>query len=107
MPYSPVNVNDIYSNNGNINDIYDNPFFADIRKWQQNGTDGNLLMPCLIRDHNEDLRQFIRKYEANPIDKNAEAAIMDGNYAKGMDQYAKKYHALSDEVWKKQYLKKP
>jgi hypothetical protein len=106
VPYSPVNVNDIYSNNGNINDIYDNPFFTDIRNWQQNGTDGNLLMPCLIRDHNEDLRQFIRKYEANPIDKNAEAAIIDGNYAKGMDQYAKNYHALSDEVWKKQYLKK-
>jgi len=106
VPYSPVNVNDIYSNNGNLDDIYNNPFFADIRNWQQNGTDGNLLMPCLIRDHNEDLRQFIRKYEANPIDKNAEAAIMDGNYAKGMDQYAKNYHALSDEVWEKQYLKK-
>ncbi|MCD6577560.1 MAG: radical SAM protein [Anaerolineaceae bacterium] len=106
VPYSPVNVNDIYSNYGNINDIYNNPFFADIRNWQKNGTDGNLLMPCLIRDHNKDLRQFIRKYEANPIDKNAEAAIMDGNYAKGMDQYAKNYHALSDEVWKKQYLEK-
>jgi MoaA/NifB/PqqE/SkfB family radical SAM enzyme len=106
VPYSPVNVNDIYSNNGNLNDIYTNPFFSEIRNWQKNGTDGNLLMPCLIRDHNEDLRQFIRKHEANPIDKNAETALMDGDYAKGIDQYAKDYHALSDEVWKKQYLKK-
>ncbi len=106
VPYSPVNVNDIYSNNGNLNDIYTDPFFSDIRNWQKNGTDGNLLMPCLIRDHNEDLRKFIRKHEANPIDKSAEVAIMDGDYAKDIDQYAKDYHALSDEVWEKQYLKK-
>ncbi len=106
VPYSPVNVKDIYSNGGNLNDIYNDPFFADIRHWQKNGTDGNLLMPCLIRDHNEDLRQFIRKHEADPIDKNAEMALMDADYAKGIDQYAKDYHTLSDEVWEKQYLEK-
>jgi len=105
VPYSPVNVIDIYSNNGNLNDIYTNPFFSDIRNWQKNGTDGNLLMPCLIRDHNEDLRRLIRKHEANPIDKNAETAIMDGDYAKGMDQYAHNYHELADKVWETQYLK--
>ena len=106
VPYSPVNVKDIYSNGGNLNDIYNDPFFADIRYWQKKGTDGNLLMPCLIRDHNEDLRQLIRKHEANPIDKSAEMALMDADYAKGIDQYAKDYHTLSDEVWKKQYLEK-
>ena len=106
VPYSPVNVKDIYSNNGNLNDIYNHPFFADIRNWQKNGTDGNLLMPCLIRDHNDDLRQLIRKHEANPIDKSAEAALIDGDYALGMDQYARAYHELADKVWEKQYLKK-
>ena len=106
VPYSPVNVNDIYSNGGNIMDIYTDPFFQDIRKWQKCGTDGNLLMPCLIRDHNDDLRQFIRKHEANPIDKSAKEALMDGDYAKGMDQYARTYHELTDKVWETQYLKK-
>ena len=106
VPYSPVNVDDIYSNGGNIMDVYANPFFQDIRKWQRSGTDGNLLMPCLIRDHNDDLRQFIRKHEANPIDKSAEEALMDGDYIKGMDRYAHNYHELADVVWKKQYLKK-
>ncbi|MEA3325884.1 MAG: hypothetical protein U9R53_01015 [Chloroflexota bacterium] len=106
MPYSPVNIKDIYSNGGNIMNLYTDPFFQDIRKWQKCGTDGNLLMPCLIRDHNEDLRQLIRKYEVNPIDKNAEMAILDGEYARGMDQYAQSYHKLADVVWNKQYLKK-
>lgn len=106
VPYSPVNVKDIYSNGGNIMDIYTDPFFQDIRKWQKCGTDGNLLMPCLIRDHNDDLRQLIRKHEVNPIDKSAEEALMDGDYAKGMDRYARTYHKLADVVWEKQYLKK-
>lgn len=106
VPYSPVNVNDIYSKNGNLNDIYTDPFFTDIRNWQKDGKGGNLLMPCLIRDHNDELRQLIRKHEANPIDKNAETALMDGDYAKGMDQYARSYHKLADKVWEKNYLEK-
>ena len=106
VPYSPVNVKDIYSNGGNIMDVYTDPFFQDIRKWQKCGKNGNLLMPCLIRDHNDDLRQLIRKHEVNPIDKSAKEALVDGDYAKGMDQYARTYHELADKVWETQYLKK-
>jgi len=106
VPYSPVNVKEIYSNGGNLLDVYTDPFFQDIRKWQACGTDGNLLMPCLIRDHNDDLRQLIRKHEANPIDKNSEMAIMDADYARGMDDYARSYHKLADPLWEEQYLKR-
>jgi MoaA/NifB/PqqE/SkfB family radical SAM enzyme len=106
VPYSPVNVKDIYSSGGNLMDVYTEPFFQDIRTWQVYGTNGNLLMPCLIRDHHNDLRQLIRKHEANPIDKNAEAALMDGDYAKGMDGYARSYSEISNRVWEEQYIKK-
>jgi MoaA/NifB/PqqE/SkfB family radical SAM enzyme len=106
VPYSPVNVNDIYGNGGDLNSIFSDPYFNDIRKWQQNGTDGNLLMPCLIRDHNKDLRKLIAKHEVNPIDKNAEVALLDKDYAQGMDDYAYRYHEISNVVWKEHYLEK-
>ena len=104
VPFSPVNVNDIYSKGGNLNTIYDNPFFKRIRCWQKNEQNGNLLMPCLIRDHHKDLRQFIQEYEPNAIDRNAEMTLVDLEYAEVMDQYAEEYQSLTQEIWKKEYL---
>lgn len=106
VPFSPVNVNDIYSKGGNLNTIYDNPFFRRIRRWQKKEYDGNLLMPCLIRDHHKDLRQFIQIYEPNAIDRNAEMTLTDREYARVMDQYAEEYHSLSQEIWESDYLGK-
>lgn len=104
VPYSPVNVNDIYSRGDDLNTIYDHPFFADIRSWQTNGSQKNLLMPCLIRDHNKALREFIQKHEPDAIDRNAEMTLVDKAYADGMDRYAQEYHDLADPVWEEHYL---
>ena len=104
VPYSPVNANEIYARGGNLNNIYANPFFADIRQWQKNRHGKNLLAPCIIRDHNADLRQLIRTHEPEPIDQNAWSAIQDPDYAKGLDRYDEKYQQLADEVWEKVYL---
>jgi MoaA/NifB/PqqE/SkfB family radical SAM enzyme len=104
VPFSPVNVNDIYSRGGNLNTIYDTPFFQRIRNWQKHETDGNLLMPCLIRDHHKDLRGFIREYEPDAIDSNAELTLIDRQYAEAMDHYAEDYRALSWPIWERAYL---
>jgi MoaA/NifB/PqqE/SkfB family radical SAM enzyme len=106
VPYSPVNVKDIYAKGGNINDIYQEGFFKDIRDWQNNRsiTNQNLLAPCPIRDHNAMIRQLMRKHEVNPIDNNAAQAIQDGNYAAGMDHYDEVYNSLADQVWQKYYI---
>ena len=106
VPYSPVNVKTIYEQGGTLNDIYAHPFFSGIRDWQSQCMDqqDNLMHPCLIRDNNKVLRNFIRKHEAEPIDANAAAAILDPKYAAGMDQYALEYSQLSDPVWQKVYL---
>jgi MoaA/NifB/PqqE/SkfB family radical SAM enzyme len=104
VPFSPVNVNEIYSKGGNLNTIYDNPFFQRIRRWQKYEVDDNLLMPCLIRDHNKDLRRFIQEYEPNAIDENAEMTLIDEDYAIALDQYSDDYRSLSQPVWEKVYL---
>jgi len=108
VPYSPVNIKDVYAKGGNLTDIFNEPFFADLRKWQADikiQTNGkNLLNPCPIRDHNADLRQLIRKHEVEPLDLNAAEALQDANYAKGMDVYDEKYQKIVDTVWEKVYV---
>jgi len=61
-------------------------------------------MPCLIRDHNKALREFIQKHEPDAIDRNAEMTLVDKAYADGMDRYAQEYHDLADPVWEEHYL---
>ncbi|MEN6409512.1 MAG: radical SAM protein [Anaerolineaceae bacterium] len=106
VPYSPVNVREVYANGGTLNDIWKDPFFGSIRQWQ--GTyrkeKGNWLAPCIIRDHHRDLRRLIALHEPEPTDENARKALLDPDYARGMDQYDDAYQTLSDPYWKKYYL---
>jgi MoaA/NifB/PqqE/SkfB family radical SAM enzyme len=104
VPFSPVNVKDVYARGGNLNDIYAEPFFADIRKWQRDSENKNLLTPCLIRDHNLVLRRLICKNEADPIDLNASQALQDREYAEGLDRYADEYSQIANGVWERDYL---
>ncbi len=107
VPYSPVNVNDIYAKGGTLNDIWANPFFADIRDWQEGylKDKGNWLAPCLNRDHHGVLSQLIAKHEPEPIDESAKAALLDPDYGKGLEHYGELYENLSGPIWREHYLK--
>jgi len=102
-PYSPVNIKNIFAKGQNLNDMWADPFFAALRKWQTDYKPENILMPCPNRDHNKDLRKLLDKYEPDPIDDNARAAMLDPEYAKGLDEYDAEYKKLSDQVWKTYY----
>jgi hypothetical protein len=109
VPYSPVNINEIYAKGGTLEDIYQSPFFKDLRDWQiemkAKTSASNLMNPCPIRDHHADLRRMIAKHEPDPIDINAAQALQDPDYAKGMDAYDAAYQKIVDEVWQKAYIK--
>ncbi|MEM5788260.1 MAG: hypothetical protein AAGU11_13155, partial [Syntrophobacteraceae bacterium] len=83
------------------------PFFASLRNWQKSykQKDGNWLMPCPIRDHHADLRKMIAEYEPEPSDESAREALLDTDYADGMDRYDQEYQFLSDLVWQLHYLR--
>jgi len=106
VPYSPVNVNEMYAKGGTLNDIWTNPFFADIRDWQGDYTSGkgNWLAPCLIRDHHAELRRLIAKHEPEPSDEEARKALLDPDYARGMEEYGVAYQALTGSLWQRDYL---
>ncbi len=106
VPYSPVNVCEVYGNGGTLNDVWKNPFFAGIRNWQETYRKGkgNWLAPCIYRDHHRDIRNLIAQYEPEPIDDSAHKALLDPGYAHGMEKYDVAYQALSDPLWQKYYL---
>lgn len=106
VPYSPMDIREVYASGGNLNDIWKNPFFAGIRNWQETYRkgNGNLLAPCIIRDHYRDLRNLIAQFEPEPTDENARKALLDPDYARGMEEYDVAYQTLSDPLWQKYYL---
>ena len=110
VPYSPVNVKEIYARGGTLNDIWGEPFFDGLRAWQEryrhdNGKHGNWLMPCPIRDHHREFRRLLAQFEPEPTDHNAREALLDESYAQGMADYDERYRALSDPIWKQRYLR--
>lgn len=97
VPYSPVNVNDLYAKGKTLSDAWSEPFFSGIRNWQENywQDKGNWLAPCIIRDHHADLRHLIAQHEPDPTDESARAALLDPDYARGLAEYDEKYQSLS------------
>ena len=112
VPYSPVNINDVYKNGGNLNDVLEKPFFKDIREWQKSygylkkkEEAGNRIMPCIIRDHHEDFYNIIKKYTVKPIDKPAKEALQSGAYHKHLIEYDKEIAKLLDKEWENDFVK--
>ena len=115
MPYSPANVNDIFAQGKTFMDIWQHPFFARIREWQdeygflnRSSPDkefGNWTMPCPIRDHYADFFEMQKEFDLKPVDDNAQEALLDPEYREGMKQYNRDVAALMDPIWEGQYLK--
>jgi MoaA/NifB/PqqE/SkfB family radical SAM enzyme len=106
MPYSPVNLHEIYAHGKNLNDLWEEPFFGGLRNWQKayRQKQGNWLQPCPIRDHHAEFRRLIAQYEPEPIDENARAALLDPEYARGLEEYDAAYQKMSDPIWTSHYL---
>lgn len=110
--FSPVNIFDVYKNGGNLNDIYDQPFFDAIRQWQdeyayarKGDETGNWLRPCPIRDHHKIAMEAIKKYNARPEDKATDEWLHDEKLHQGLMAFDDEIEKLLDPYWDKIYLK--
>jgi len=113
VPYSTVNIKDIYSNGGNLDDVLNCPLMTRIRQWQDEYAyaqpaerTGNWLCPCAIRDHFSEFLEVARYCHARPIDDEAAAALVDPEYHCGMITYGNEYNRLSNEIWNERYIQR-
>lgn len=106
MPYSPVNIKDIYARGGTLNDVWNEPFFHSLRGWQLDykKKNRNGLAPCPNRDHHDELEQLLREYEPEPIDENAAETLTDAGYTAGLTAYNQKFETITNNIWEKHYL---
>lgn len=106
MPYSPVNIKDIYACGKNLNDLWQEQFFKALRGWQHAYKDQqrNGLAPCPNRDHHDELEQLLREYEPEPTDTNASETLTDPEYTKRLKVYNQEFEALTNDIWQKHYV---
>jgi MoaA/NifB/PqqE/SkfB family radical SAM enzyme len=115
VPYTPLNIHDVYAQNKNLNDVWEHPFFDKLRNWQwdysnehkytKGGHHGNLTMPCPIRDHYDEFFKILKEHNPEPIDENAQAAMEDPDYYKGMVAYNRDVAKLFEPIWENEYMK--
>ena len=106
MPYSPVNIRDIYAQGGDLNTVWQDPFFTSLRNWQLDykAENRNGLAPCPSRDHHDELEVLLRRYEPDPIDINASETLIDPEYTHGLAAYNRAFEALTDDIWQSHYI---
>lgn len=109
VPYSPVNVRELFARGQTLEDAWEAPFFAALRDWQRgygyrepgqrrDGV-GNWLMPCPIRDHHAEFMQIVSQHQPRPNDADAAAALADPEYHAGLERFGRELAVLSDPVW--------
>jgi MoaA/NifB/PqqE/SkfB family radical SAM enzyme len=108
VPYSPVNIRDIYARGETLNDVWLNPFFKSVRSWQYDfkKNNRNYLAPCPNRDHHDELEQLLRQYEPEPTDTNAAETLIDPEYTRGLVVYNKQYEAIMSSIWENHYMRR-
>jgi len=113
VPYSPVNLRDLYASGGTLDDVWAQRFFAAFRGWQRGygyreahesyEGGGNWLRPCPIRDHHRDFRAMVAEGDARPVDAAARDALEDPAYAAGLEAFDRRLAELTDPIWRERY----
>ncbi len=111
-PYSVGNVNELFARGSDLNELWEAPFFEALRGWQRaygfgNGgpsREGNLLVPCPVRDHYRDFRDMLQAHAPEPEDEAARFAAADEEYYLGLTSYGEESARLSQGVWEAEYL---
>ncbi len=106
MPYSPLNIRDVYAKGKTLNDVWQHPFFQAIRQWQYDYIDQgrSMITPCPNRDHHDELERLLMQYEPEPTDSNAAETLIDPEYTRGLVEYNRRFEAITGGIWQSHYL---
>jgi MoaA/NifB/PqqE/SkfB family radical SAM enzyme len=99
--YTHIAMNNI--KNVSLAEALDSPLFRAIRKSQPHNE--NHLRPCMIIDNPHIYREIIEKTKPYFTHKGAEEIVT--KMKEEIDQYAARFGAFADKVWREEYLKQP
>ena len=113
IPYYTDNVKDLFARGKKIQDALFSDFFVKGRAWQnsyfnQDGKQGNMLMPCFIRDHHQEFLKIARdECHVLPEDAAADEAMNDESYHNTLMEFDEKLKAVEEPCWKSEYSREP
>ncbi len=87
-------------------DVITSPFFKAIQDAQPYCANKNLLTPCAFIDNPQALRDAVEKYGAIPSYNASYDTVKNSEICSALDKYSSEMHALTDEVWEKEYAGK-
>lgn len=110
VPYWKDNVYDLFSNGKTLSDALFSELFKGWRNWQQSYSynvplekRGNLIRPCLMRDHHDCAREILLGSDAKPGNSSAEICLSDKSYTDALKQYDQELAKQLDPIWKNNY----
>ncbi len=80
-----------------LEEIFESPFFKTIRDRQP--YDSNLLRPCKVIDHPEDMREAVHSCCAKPSYDGADQIVNCDEVMGFLDKYSEAYGELADKAW--------
>ncbi len=113
VPYSPVNIVEIYRQGGTLEDAYKYPFFKALRRWHDAYGFGkgdpqrhhNWLAQCAIRDNFLMMKRLVERYKPKPADDAARQLVEVPEYSQWMIEYGRRLRQLTEPIWREAYLR--
>ncbi len=87
--------------NKKLLDVFKSDFFKELRKRQPYNK--NLLMPCMMIDNTNVIREVVKKTGAIPTDEGARMMIENEEFQKSLDKVAEEFKPLADKAWKEEF----
>ncbi|MBW2993139.1 radical SAM protein [Candidatus Woesearchaeota archaeon] len=89
--------------NKSLKQVLKSDFFNAIRRRQPYDKDGNLLIPCMIIDNPQILRDVVKETGAYPTHPGADDVIKNPEVIKHLDKYSKEMKMIADKEWKEKF----
>lgn len=82
-------------------EVFKSSFFKELRSRQP--YNDNLLLPCMMIDNPEVVREVVDSTGAKPTDKGAEMMIHDEKFKKDLDKLAEDFKPHAEKAWKEEF----
>ncbi|MBA5851445.1 radical SAM protein [Clostridium sp. cel8] len=92
---------DNLKNGRKLVDVFKSDFFTELRHRQPYNK--NLLLPCMMIDNPNEIREIAKKTGAKPTDEGAEMMLQDKKFKEELDKVSSDFKPYAEKAWKEEF----